>query len=297
MDWSGPTLELIGRIKPSPYFGCDTSLTHIFLWRRMTNILVAEQNGVLFRYYRGKTPHERGYGFPLGCSPGDGAACLRAIKQDAKMRGVPLEFCLFDESQIRAMEKYCSISWDSCRGDSDYIYNQENLATLAGRKLHGKKNHVNRFFRLYPEAEYRPVSDRNADDVLRVEEQWHREYGEQSEASGTEETELECIREALNFREQLGIFGGLIYVDEMPVAFTLASRLSDQCMDVHFEKAVGEFARDGAYAAINQRFVSSPEAAAFKYVNREEDMGLPGLRQAKESYHPAFKVKKHFGSI
>ncbi len=263
----------------------------------MTNILVAEQNGVLFRYYRGKTPHERGYGFPLGCTPAEGAGFFHLLKQDARMRGVPLEFCLLDETQLKAMGKCCSVDWDSCRGDSDYIYNQENLATLAGRKLHGKKNHVNRFFRLYPDAEYRPVSDRNADDVLRVEEQWHREYGEQPAEPGTEKTEMECIREALNFREQLGIFGGLLYVEQVPVAFTLASRLTDQCLDVHFEKAVGEFARDGAYAAINQRFVSSPEAAAFKYINREEDMGLPGLRQAKESYHPAFKVKKHFGSI
>ena len=86
-------------------------------------------------------------------------------------------------------------------------------------------------------------------------------------------------------------------MEDRPVAFTLASILSSQCLDVHFEKAIGDYARDGAYAVINQRFASSEEASAYKYINREEDMELPGLRKAKESYRPAFKVKKYSGRI
>ncbi len=297
MDWSVPTLDILERVKPSNYFGCDTSLSHIFLWRSVTNILVAEQDGVLFRYYRGNKANGRGYGFPLGCSVKDGAAFFPLLKRDAKMREVPLEFCLFDESQTKAIEKYCDIQWQSFSGDSDYIYNQENLATLAGRKLHGKKNHVNRFLRLYPDAEYRSISEKNAADAFNVAEQWILEHKENTDDTDSEEAELACIREALSYMERMKLLGGILYVGDVPVAFTLASRLSDQCLDVHFEKAVGSFARDGAYAVINQCFASSEEVSAYKYINREEDMELPGLRKAKESYHPAFKVKKFSGRL
>ena len=292
-----PTLELLERVKPSVYFGCDTSLTHIFMWRNVTKILVAEQDGVLFRYYNGKSSNGRGYGFPLGCSAAEGAALFSVLKRDAKLRGVPLEFCLVDECQMKALEKHCSISWQSYSGDSDYIYNQENLATLAGRKLHGKKNHVNRFMRLYPDAVYREISEKNTPDAIEVAEKWISEHRETTDDTGTEEAELNCIKEVLSHRERLGIMGGVLYVEGMPVAFTLASRLTEQCLDVHFEKAIGDFARDGAYAVINQSFAASEQAAAYKYLNREEDMELPGLRKAKESYHPAFKVKKFYGKV
>ena len=297
VDWSVPTLEVLRRVKPSNYFGCDTSVAHIFLWRKATNILVAEQDGILFRYYRGTKPNGRGYGFPLGCGAAEGAAFFPMLKRDAKQRGVPLEFCMIDECQKKAMESRCSIFWQSNSGDSDYIYNQENLATLAGRKLHGKKNHVNRFLRLYPDAEYRRISDQNAPDVILLAEQWLAEHREHEEEDPMGDAELSAIREAVNCQRELGIMGGVLYVENVPVAFTLASKLSAQCVDVHFEKAVGDFARDGAYAVINRCFASSEEAGGYKYINREEDMGMPGLRQAKESYHPAFKVKKYYGKL
>ncbi len=297
VNWSVPTLEILERVKPSNYFGCDTSLAHIFLWRSVTNILVSEQDGVLFRYYQGSKSNGRGYGFPLGCSVKEGAAFFSMLKRDAKMRDVPLEFCLFDETQIKAIEKFCDIQWQSFSGDSDYIYNQENLATLAGRKLHGKKNHVNRFFRLYPEAEYRIISENNKADAVNIAEQWIAEHKELNEDTSSEESELKCIKEALTYMEKMRLLGGILYIADEPVAFTLASRLSDQCLDVHFEKAVGNYARDGAYAVINQSFASSEEVSAYKYINREEDMELPGLRKAKESYHPAFKVKKYSGRV
>lgn len=297
MEWSTPTIEILKRIKPSNYFGCDTSLAHIFLWRSMTNVQVAEQDGILFRYYDGRNTNVTGYGFPLGCGPAEGAAFFPLLKRDAKLRGVPMSFCLFDECQIKAMEEYCSVKWQSFSGDSDYIYNQENLATLAGRKLHSKKNHVNRFMRLYPDAEYRAIASHNTSDALAVAEQWIVEHREASGNTSMEEAEFGCIREALELREQLGLLGGILYVEDRPVAFTLASILSSQCLDVHFEKAIGDYARDGAYAVINQRFASSEEASAYKYINREEDMELPGLRKAKESYRPAFKVKKYSGKL
>jgi hypothetical protein len=95
----------------------------------------------------------------------------------------------------------------------------------------------------------------------------------------------------------LGLFGGVLYVAGVPAAMTMASAISSQCIDVHFEKAVGTFAAEGAFAAVNQAFASSEAAVPYPYINREEDMGIPGLRQVKEAYRPAFKVEKYYGTV
>lgn len=93
------------------------------------------------------------------------------------------------------------------------------------------------------------------------------------------------------------LFGGILYAGGEPAAMTLASGISAVCVDVHFEKAVGAYAKNGAFAAVNQCFAASPAASAYEYVNREEDMGVEGLRRAKESYDPVYKVQKYYGEI
>lgn len=93
------------------------------------------------------------------------------------------------------------------------------------------------------------------------------------------------------------MMGGVLYVDGDPVAMTMASVLSSQCLDVHFEKATGVFAADGAFSVINQCFAASEEAREYTYLNREEDLGIAGLRKAKESYQPCLKLEKYYGSV
>ena len=92
-----------------------------------------------------------------------------------------------------------------------------------------------------------------------------------------------------------GLFGGILYVGGSPAAMTMASAVSDICIDVHYEKAIGEYAENGAFTVINQCFAASEDAEGFEYINREEDMGIPGLRTAKESYYPAYKLRKFYG--
>ena len=125
-------------------------------------------------------------------------------------------------------------------------------------------------------------------------EQWFAERAE--EGVDADMSELAHIRKAAEYWEALGLFGGVLYAEGLPVAMTMASAISRQAIDVHFEKAVGAFAAEGAFAAINQAFAASDAAAPYSYVNREEDMGMPGLRKAKEAYRPAFKVEKYYGT-
>ena len=295
LEWQSSDAALPVLFHGAQTMGSDTSPVNLFLLGDTYHIEVAVQNGILFRYYQGDIDRCRGYGAPLSACGFDGAKALDVLRRDAEKRGVPLSFCAFDERQCKFLDGLCDIRWHSYDGDSDYIYKRESLSQLSGKKLHAKKNLVNRFWRLYPDAEYRTIGKENIGDALSVAEQWFEERAE--DGGDADMTELSRIRKAAEHWEALALFGGVLYVAGVPAAMTMASAISSQCIDVHFEKAVGTFAAEGAFAAVNQAFASSEAAAPYPYINREEDMGIPGLRQVKEAYRPAFKVEKYYGTV
>ena len=295
LDWKTPDLDFVKRIKNTTYPGSDLSPGNLFLLRDKYDILAAEAEGVVFRYYRGATPNRCGYGFPLAADALDGERAFSLLRRDAKSRDVPFCFCLCDERQRKHIDDFLRVEWQSNGGDSDYIYKRESLASLTGRKLHAKKSSANRFWRSYAEASYRPLARDGLADALRVAEAWVEARPEAEKDADMQE--LARIREAAAHWEALGFLGGLLYVGEAPVAMTMASPISEDCLDLHYEKVVPAFAPDGVYAAINQSFAASEEAAPYRYFNREEDMGVPGLRHAKEAYRPAFKLEKFYGCV
>ena len=173
------------------------------------------------------------------------------------------------------------------RDSADYLYRQESLATLAGKKLHAKRNHINRFLENFPDYQYERINGKNWQECLELERAWVRENNPDGDAD--KENEERIIAYALEHRKSLNMTGALIRVNGRVVAFTLGEPLTADTFDVHFEKAYADI--QGAYAMINREFVRR-ELSAFTYVNREEDMGIPGLRKAKLSYHPESLVEK-----
>ena len=294
LEWNSPDTALPALFHGAQTLGSDTSPVNLFLLCDMFHTEVAVQDGILFRYFQGNADNCRGYGAPLSTCDFDGAQVLSVLRRDAERRNVPLSFCAFDERQTKIFDGLCNIRWSSRDGDGDYIYKRESLAQLSGKKLHAKKNLVNRFWRLYPDASYQPITKENIADALAVAEQWFAEKEE--EGVDADMSELAHIRKGAEHWDELGLFGGVLYAEGMPAAMTMASAISKQAIDVHFEKAVGAFAAEGAFAAINQAFAASDAAAPYPYINREEDMGMPGLRKAKEAYRPAFKVEKYYGT-
>lgn len=216
------------------------------------------------------------------------------MKDDAKNRGEILKFCLCDEKQRKAIDNFLKVDWESFGGDSDYIYSRESLSRLSGKKLHKRKNHFNRFMRIYPESEYVSVTEKNFQDALYIAEQWFIEH---DDGDISLQRELSSIKEIFTFRKNFEFFGGILYADGEPAAMTIFSVLSPQCLDIHFEKAINKFAADGAFSVVNRMMASSKEAEIFTYLNREEDMGIPGLQKAKEAYQPDFKLKKYYGNV
>ncbi len=219
---------------------------------------------------------------------------IELLKADSDLRGENLRFCLCNEEQRAEIDKIIAVEWHSFDGDSDYIYKTEDLAQLSGRKFHRKKNHFNKFMRTYPDAKYFPLTVEKLPDALQVAEQW---FAEHDDGDVSLQSELMSIREVIANWKSLDMKGGVIYTDGEPAAMAMFSILNEQCIDIHFEKATKKFAADGAFVFLNQFMASSKEISAYEYENREEDMGILGLKKSKESYRPTFKIKKYYGEV
>ena len=173
------------------------------------------------------------------------------------------------------------------RDNWDYVYLRDNLANLAGRKYHAKKNHANAFRKENPDYAFSVISKNDIADCIAFADLWCEIKGQNAEGL---RCELCALEEALINYEVLNIRGALIRIDGVVQAFSIGEKYNKDMAVIHFEKANPEIR--GLYTVINQDFCSKVWNDVI-YINREEDMGLEGLRKAKESYHPEFMVKKY----
>ena len=207
-------------------------------------------------------------------------------------------------AQLSIFNSQFSISTEPVRDQYDYIYRRTDLATLHGKHLDAKRNHIHRFRAEHLGLEYRPLTPELFDECRRLTEIWQGDKAaikrEQSQvylssaereqartkfkdASDTIDVEKQVMETIFSNWDALGMTGGSIFVDGRMVAFTYGSAVTTDTLDVCVEKADRHV--KGAFAIINQQFAEHlPEQ--YIYLNREEDMGIPGLRQAKLSYRP-----------
>lgn len=292
LEWSIPEAEdedwINSCIAVSGTMASDASFANIYLLRNKYSTKISRYKDFIIRKYSGKGAR-CGYTFPLG--KGDVAKALAEIEKDAKECGERLQFAFVTEEQKEVLEnampaRFC---YSSDAGDSDYIYLRSELASLSGKAFHKKKNHFSKFVRTYPDYKYYEIGACNIYDAQKVADAWYYEHLQDEDASQL--AEYKAIKEALENFEELGLIGGIIYVNDSPCAMTIASKINENTVDVHFEKAVGEYALNGGYAAINKLF--SEKLDSVTWLNREEDIGIEGLRKAKLSYRPKIMLKKY----
>ena len=190
-------------------------------------------------------------------------------------------------AQLSIINCQLSITTEPARDQYDYIYRRTDLATLHGGHLNAKRNHIHRFRAEHPDFEYRPLTPELFDECRRLTEIWQAEKNENNGSTGspqgTIDAEHRVMETIFSNWDALGMIGGSIFVDGRMVAFTYGSAVTTDTFDVCVEKADRHV--EGAFTIINQQFAEHlPEQ--YIYLNREEDMGIPGLRQAKLSYHP-----------
>lgn len=301
---------LSSNIESAGLFGSDTSIANLFLLQEKYNTELKIQKNILFRYYHGTQGIENrtGYGFPLPMkNPTKDwlKTALELIFEDAKAQSRTVAFCLLTSEQKAQINEILdhhfpghTINWRTNRDDCDYIYLRTNLAELPGSLYQKKRNHISRFNRTYgvygTAWEFKSYPENNiAADVLEVSQKWYEENG--GENQEVLRLEHESIKHALQNTELLNLRGGVLYINGEPAAMTLASPISPNVLDVIFEKSFGDFAKNGAYAVINQQFAR--RCPDYLYFNREEDMGVEGLRKAKLSYKPTMILDKFYGIL
>lgn len=170
----------------------------------------------------------------------------------------------------------------------DYVYRSSDLQELKGRRYHAKRNHVNKFSLTYPDWSYINITEAQIPACLEVAKRWceYRQCG----ASPDLYLEHQAIETALNNFTSLGLKGGAISIKGKIEAFSLGELTTPDMAVIHVEKANPEI--NGLYAVINQQFCRNCWSETL-YINREEDLGVHGLRKAKESYLPVKLIEKY----
>lgn len=171
---------------------------------------------------------------------------------------------------------------------SDYLYDAEALRQLSGKSLHAKRNHFNRFLRTYPDYEYETLTPAHRDEALALVAEWCRE--KQIDCQNLRNSDYRVISNLFKYYEQLQLRGGMIRINGTLAAFAIGSLNGPESAVVHIEKARAEY--PGLYAAIN-KLVLDHEFSDVRWINREEDLGIGGLRKAKLSYGPERLIHKY----
>ena len=270
--------------------GCEYSFANMYLWGRQKATFHEGNLAFFSQFYRKSV-----YKFPLG---EDLKPTLDAIIADSRERGIPCRITCLTAKDKELLEQWYpeQFYFQPDRDSYDYVYSVDALADLKGKKLQRKRNHCNRFWDAYPETTVEPITEDNAPQVEKMLEDW---YAAKLAADPTASFYLEqaAIRRALQSREELGMEGLILRHEGKIIAMTMGSALSEDTFDIHFEKAADGY--DGAYAAINREFARylREKHPKVQWLNREDDMGLEGLRKAKLSYYPDRLIEKWWACL
>ncbi len=267
---------------------CEHCFVDLFIWQGHYHTQICFYEGFLLIKMTPPDGKHDLYLAPIGT--GDLRSAIQALQADAAEQGIPFVMVSVPEDMLprleEAMPNTFSYSWNE--DGADYIYLSEKLQTLSGKKLQSKRNLINRFQANYDNRWiYEAITEENIHEVFDFHMKWIDDNHHLYESDFLGET---CaISLALRNFTALGLHGGILRLDGKIIAFTLGQQSTPDVYVMQIEKA--DHTIPGAYQMINQQFVLH-NCTEVTYVNREEDLGLEGLRQAKRSYQPAMLVKK-----
>ena len=273
-------LDFLGHYPPC---SCEYSFVNLFCWQNLYRYSwFLYENRFVVHDDRSQTLF-----MPIGedLTPEE----MFALSQKAVAAGLSGNIGLVPESYVdiwQDLDRYFSITSD--RDAADYVYRTEDLAQLKGNKLHKKKNLVAQFERAYPDYSIHPISGADCKEIMKFEQGLLE--GRSSVPSSLVE-ESEAMTMAFSHWDDLGLSGLVLKVKDRIAAFAVFSPLSSDTWDVHFEKA--DVAFKGAAQMINYETARFLEGTA-GYINREQDLGVQGLRQAKMSYAPHALIEPYF---
>lgn len=273
-------------LQHSQFMGCEYSFANNMAWKRLGESQIAFYKDFYicctFRTEDG-IPH-----FFLPSGDGDYKDVINEMRRYSDALGKPLKVAGITAKSLGSLKVMFpdGFTYATDEGDWDYIYNSVDLAELSGKKYHSKRNHLARFNEL--NAEFSLITEKDFDDCITFSTNEYNSKYAMSDHSFI--AEQYAINTYFNYFGELGLTGGIIRIDGEIAAFTIGEPLNQETYCIHIEKANTSF--NGIYAGINNCFAKT-FAADYRYINREEDLGLEGLRKSKHSYHPAFLLKKY----
>ncbi len=256
--------------------------TTLFIWGTGGRIRFDIQSDCLVLFFCGK--HGMSCTYPKG--KGDKRTVAQKLYQFMQEQGSRPRFILMSIEEAKECEILFggTMTVRSDPNNADYVYESESLISLKGKKLHQKRNHFNAFVQNY-DFTYERLTSRNREECVALFENWLHVIKE-NEAEYSKDATL-CL---LNHMDDLGVTFGGIRIDGRLVAFSAGEAITDDMAVIHME--YGDTDIRGVFNAMNQQFVLH-EWSEYRFINREEDMGIPGLRRAKEAYRPVSMVEKY----
>ena len=276
-------------LKESDYSGCHQNFGNLFAWSSVYNTHVARVNDLLVvkESIKGKDL----FFYPAG--RGDKRPALEKIMEYAEARGQKCKLTGLSPENMKELDALFPdvFTYKEVRDAFDYVYLLEKMADLKGKKLHGKRNHINAFIRNNPNWSFETITGDNLEECGLMNKKWCLEIGCKEDIDLYNEN---CATKVFlkNF-SNLGLDGGLIRVEGEVIAYTLGEVLNSDTYVIHIEKALKSI--QGAYTMINREFAQWVQSKYphLTFINREEDMGLDGLRKAKKSYYPVKMEEKY----
>ena len=273
----------------SRYNSSEMTFTNFFMWRNFYKFRFVECENMLciISTPEGKAP----FAFlPLGeYIPNKFRETVMFIKDYFHQNGWELVFKRIEEENVQYFQECTGLTSDVVfdRDSSDYVYLTEDMINLKGKKFHSKRNHINSFHKLY-KYEYVVLSEEYINECIRINEEWcmerdcedHREFYCEKIANN----------EVLRNISTLGCKGALIKVNDRFESYTVGEMLNEDTAVIHIEKANSSIR--GLYTVTNQLFCENQWKNTL-YINREQDIGVEGLRKAKLSYNPVKMVNKY----
>lgn len=272
------------------YENSEFNFTNFFIWRhsyKLKHAVIDEHLCIIGRYHK-KFPIIFP---PLGTNKNGFDTGLLKVIEYYKKNHFPIIVKGITEPIKNTIEEMLPgmFYFKPDRNNYDYVYLSHDLINLKGRKFQKKRNHINKFKSRY-DFLYEPISSNNIEECIIAEMEW---VASRRNSRGIQE-EKSAVIEALRNYESLDIEGGVLRIEDKIQAFSLGELLNPDMAVIHIEKANVNY--DGSYPMINQQFAAHCWGNV-TYINREEDMGLPGLRKAKKSYQPVKMIKKYTGLL
>ena len=278
--WASPIL------RKGSYLCCAYSFVTQFMWSKVfTTDIALHKGSVVFRSVTGS---EFSYLWPVG--EGDPREIIQDCIEDAKQHNMGVRLYSVTLEDKHRLEEWFPNQFEisTSRDDSDYIYEQADLANLAGRRFQKKRNHVSRFIRENPDWEFHLLTAESLPEVRAFNDFWSQLDGNKEDAGVQDEHR--CIDLLFDNFEKLDLRGGYITAGGRIVAFSMGSAVNENVFDTNVEKGLYEVT--GSYNIIN-REMAAQVCKDFKLINREDDVGDEGLRTAKLSYNPAIIEPKY----